>query len=147
MISHVFISLCLSFAGGTMLYIICDEIIPNAKTLYSEGIPLRNCNRFCYRNSFIFIEQVESPTTCIHKKEIELVNYLFIYLKTVWMNLPYCFWFSYLFLTAFLFYPTCFNFSAWSEVIRLSIISSMSPSRKFSNLWVVTFILWSVTLP
>lgn len=35
MISHVFISLCLSFAGGTMLYIICDEIIPNAKTLYS----------------------------------------------------------------------------------------------------------------
>lgn len=28
------IALCLSFAGGTMLYIICDEIIPNAKTLH-----------------------------------------------------------------------------------------------------------------
>ncbi len=35
MISNVFISLCLSFAGGTMLYIITDEIIPNAKTLHS----------------------------------------------------------------------------------------------------------------
>lgn len=35
MISNTFISLCLSFAGGTMLYIICDEIIPNAKTLHS----------------------------------------------------------------------------------------------------------------
>lgn len=35
MISNTFISLCLSFAGGTMLYIICDEIIPNAKNLYS----------------------------------------------------------------------------------------------------------------
>ncbi len=34
MISNVFIALCLSFAGGTMLYIICDEIIPDAKTLY-----------------------------------------------------------------------------------------------------------------
>lgn len=34
MISNIFISLCLSFAGGTMLYIICDEIIPNAKTLH-----------------------------------------------------------------------------------------------------------------
>lgn len=34
MISNTFISLCLSFAGGTMLYIICDEIIPNAKTLH-----------------------------------------------------------------------------------------------------------------
>ena len=28
------IAICLSFAGGTMLYIICDEIIPGAKTLY-----------------------------------------------------------------------------------------------------------------
>ncbi len=28
------IALCLSFAGGTMLYIICDEIIPSAKSLY-----------------------------------------------------------------------------------------------------------------
>ena len=36
MISNVFIALCLSFAGGTMLYIICDEIIPNAKT-YHKG--------------------------------------------------------------------------------------------------------------
>ena len=35
MISNVFISLCLSFAGGTMLYIITDEIIPSAKNLYS----------------------------------------------------------------------------------------------------------------
>jgi len=35
MISNSLISLCLSFAGGTMLYIICDEIIPNAKTLHS----------------------------------------------------------------------------------------------------------------
>ena len=34
MISNMFISLCLSFAGGTMLYIICDEIIPNAKALH-----------------------------------------------------------------------------------------------------------------
>lgn len=34
MVSNVFISLCLSFAGGTMLYIICDEIIPNAKSLH-----------------------------------------------------------------------------------------------------------------
>ncbi|MCF6465034.1 ZIP family metal transporter [Clostridium sp. Cult2] len=34
MISNIFISLCLSFAGGTMLYIICDEIIPSAKTLH-----------------------------------------------------------------------------------------------------------------
>lgn len=34
MISNVFISLCLSFAGGTMLYIIWDEIIPNAKNLH-----------------------------------------------------------------------------------------------------------------
>jgi len=28
------IALCLSFAGGTMLYIICDEMIPSAKELY-----------------------------------------------------------------------------------------------------------------
>ncbi|HLR21839.1 MAG TPA: ZIP family metal transporter [Tissierellaceae bacterium] len=33
-ISSKFISLCLSFAGGTMLYIICDEIIPNAKAIH-----------------------------------------------------------------------------------------------------------------
>ncbi len=37
MISNILISLCLSFAGGTMLYIICDEIIPNAKTLHKGG--------------------------------------------------------------------------------------------------------------
>lgn len=30
-ISNLFISLCLSFAAGAMLYIICDEILPNAK--------------------------------------------------------------------------------------------------------------------
>lgn len=34
MISNRFITLCLSFAGGTMLYIICDEIIPGAKALH-----------------------------------------------------------------------------------------------------------------
>lgn len=38
MISNLFISLCLSFAGGTMLYIICDEIIPNAKTLHKGRV-------------------------------------------------------------------------------------------------------------
>lgn len=32
--SHIIIALCLAFAGGTMLYIICDEIIPNAKNLH-----------------------------------------------------------------------------------------------------------------
>ncbi|KPU27407.1 zinc permease [Caloranaerobacter sp. TR13] len=34
-ISDFFISLCLAFAGGTMLYITCGELIPNAKKLYS----------------------------------------------------------------------------------------------------------------
>ncbi len=34
MLSSRFIALCLSFAGGTMLYIICDEIIPGAKVLH-----------------------------------------------------------------------------------------------------------------
>ena len=33
MFSTLLIALCLSFAGGTMLYIICDEIIPGAKSL------------------------------------------------------------------------------------------------------------------
>lgn len=33
-ISNTFISLCLSFAAGAMLYMICDEILPNAKTLH-----------------------------------------------------------------------------------------------------------------
>lgn len=31
-ISNLYIAICLSLAGGTMLYIVCDEIIPNAKT-------------------------------------------------------------------------------------------------------------------
>lgn len=34
-ISNIFVSLCLSFAGGAMLYIICSELIPNAKALHS----------------------------------------------------------------------------------------------------------------
>ncbi|KGG79848.1 zinc permease [Caloranaerobacter azorensis H53214] len=34
-ISNFFISLCLAFAGGTMLYITCGELIPNAKKLYN----------------------------------------------------------------------------------------------------------------
>ncbi|EOD01762.1 ZIP family metal transporter [Caldisalinibacter kiritimatiensis] len=33
-VSQTFIALCMSFAGGTMLYITCGEIIPNSKTLY-----------------------------------------------------------------------------------------------------------------
>ncbi len=33
-ISDFFISLCLALAGGTMLYITCGELIPNAKTLH-----------------------------------------------------------------------------------------------------------------
>lgn len=33
-ISNLYISLCLSIAGGTMLYIVCDDLIPNAKALY-----------------------------------------------------------------------------------------------------------------
>ncbi|RKD31395.1 ZIP family metal transporter [Thermohalobacter berrensis] len=33
-ISDFFIALCLSFAGGTMLYITCGELIPNAKSLH-----------------------------------------------------------------------------------------------------------------
>lgn len=32
--SPIIIGLYLSFAGGTMLYIICDEMIPSAKSLY-----------------------------------------------------------------------------------------------------------------
>jgi len=35
-ISDLYISLFLSFAGGTMLYIVCDDLIPNSKALY-EG--------------------------------------------------------------------------------------------------------------
>jgi len=33
-VSSFFIALCLSFAGGTMLYITCGELIPNAKALH-----------------------------------------------------------------------------------------------------------------
>ncbi len=33
-ISPLIIALCLAFAGGTMLYIICDEMIPSAKELH-----------------------------------------------------------------------------------------------------------------
>ncbi|WP_202707406.1 ZIP family metal transporter [Sporosalibacterium faouarense] len=33
-ISDSFIALCLAIAGGTMLYITCGELIPNAKTLH-----------------------------------------------------------------------------------------------------------------
>lgn len=32
-ISDIFIALCLSFAAGAMLYMVCDEILPNAKNL------------------------------------------------------------------------------------------------------------------
>lgn len=35
MFSTILISICLAFAGGTMLYIIADEIIPEGKRLYS----------------------------------------------------------------------------------------------------------------
>jgi zinc transporter, ZIP family len=34
-ISSVFITLCLGFAGGTMLYIVCGELIPQSKGLKS----------------------------------------------------------------------------------------------------------------
>ena len=37
-ISNNFISLCLALAGGTMLYIICDEIIPTGKTLHKGRV-------------------------------------------------------------------------------------------------------------
>ncbi|MGF7058870.1 ZIP family metal transporter [Brassicibacter mesophilus] len=33
-VSNFFIGLCLAFAGGTMLYITCGELIPNAKALH-----------------------------------------------------------------------------------------------------------------
>lgn len=33
-VSDTLIALCMSFAGGTMLYITCGELIPNAKTLH-----------------------------------------------------------------------------------------------------------------
>lgn len=34
-VSTFFISICLALAGGTMLYITCGELIPNAKTLHN----------------------------------------------------------------------------------------------------------------
>lgn len=37
-ISNNIISLCLALAGGTMLYIICDEIIPTGKTLHKGRV-------------------------------------------------------------------------------------------------------------
>jgi len=33
-VSDFFVALCLSFAGGTMLYITCGELIPNSKALH-----------------------------------------------------------------------------------------------------------------
>lgn len=33
-ISNTFIGFCLALAGGCMLYIICDDLLPNAKSLY-----------------------------------------------------------------------------------------------------------------
>lgn len=38
-ISPVFVSLCLGFAGGAMLYITCGELIPKTHTLYRGRIP------------------------------------------------------------------------------------------------------------
>ena len=36
--SMVFISLCLGFAGGAMLYITCSELIPESRDLYPGRI-------------------------------------------------------------------------------------------------------------
>lgn len=38
-ISTVFVSLCLGFAGGAMLYITCGELIPKTQTIYRGRIP------------------------------------------------------------------------------------------------------------
>lgn len=35
-ISPVFVTLCLSFAGGTMLYIVCGELIPKSRSLFEN---------------------------------------------------------------------------------------------------------------
>lgn len=35
-ISPVFITLCLAFAGGTMLYIVCGELIPKSRSLFEN---------------------------------------------------------------------------------------------------------------
>lgn len=37
-ISNEIVALCLAIAGGTMLYIICDEIIPTGKTLHKGRV-------------------------------------------------------------------------------------------------------------
>ena len=37
-ISDSFIALCLAFAGGAMLYIVCDEFIPQGKTLHGGRV-------------------------------------------------------------------------------------------------------------
>ena len=37
-ISEVFISLCLGFAGGTMLVITCEDILPNSKTITKTSL-------------------------------------------------------------------------------------------------------------
>jgi ZIP family zinc transporter len=37
-ISKDFITLCLGFAGGTMLYIVCGELIPKSKSLFENVI-------------------------------------------------------------------------------------------------------------
>ena len=37
-ISNIAITLCLSFAGGAMLYIVCGDIIPESKRLYGGRI-------------------------------------------------------------------------------------------------------------
>lgn len=37
-ISEVFISLCLGFAGGTMLVITCEDILPNSKTITKSSL-------------------------------------------------------------------------------------------------------------
>ncbi len=37
-ISNIFISLCMGFAGGAMLYITCGEIIPKTRSIYKGGI-------------------------------------------------------------------------------------------------------------
>jgi len=37
-ISHTFICLCLSFAGGAMLYITCGELMPKTQNIYKGRI-------------------------------------------------------------------------------------------------------------
>ncbi len=35
-VSPIFITLCISFAGGTMLYIVCGELIPKSRSLFEN---------------------------------------------------------------------------------------------------------------